>query len=95
MSDYKSNNKINLIKTDIEQTTEIMKQNIEKVLERDQKLGNIESQTEELQQGAHRFHKISKKLKYSMWCKNLKFTLIIVFAIILLLIIILSIILKK
>jgi len=88
-------NKINDTKQQVDQVVLIMKDNIEKVLQRDQKLTDIENQTDELQDGAKRFQKISTKLKHKMWCKNMKFVMIIAAVFLILIMIIVLIIMKK
>lgn len=73
----------------------IMKDNINKVLERDQKLGDLESNTEELQVGSQRFQRISTRLKRKMFWKNMKFMLILAAIIILILLVIILVIVKS
>ena len=45
-------NKLDDTKKQVDTVIDIMKDNIEKVLQRDEKLGDMESRTEELQDGA-------------------------------------------
>ncbi len=49
-----------------------MRGNVEKVLERDQKLGDLEDKSDALRDGAARFETTSRKLKSKMWWKNMK-----------------------
>jgi|688.fasta_scaffold436168_1 hypothetical protein len=72
----------------------IMKDNLNKVLERDQKLGDLETNTEELQIRAQRFQRVSHKLKNKMFWKNMRF-MIILAVIILVVILIISLIVIK
>ncbi|XP_066596427.1 synaptobrevin-1-like [Prorops nasuta] len=55
----------------------IMKVNVEKVLERDQKLSELENRADALQQGATQFEQQAGKLKRKYWWKNLKMMIII------------------
>jgi len=55
----------------------IMRVNVEKVLERDQKLSELDNRADALQQGAAQFEQQAGALKRKMWWKNLKMMLII------------------
>lgn len=69
----------------------IMRVNVEKVLERDQKLSELDSRADALQEGGKRFEQQAQKLKRKYWWKNLKMMIIIgVIGVILLIIIIVS-----
>ena len=72
-----------------------MLDNLDKTLKRDEKLSDIETKTEELQHGAHRFEKISTKLKHKMFCKNMKFILILSVIILIFILLIVLITIKK
>ena len=73
----------------------IMKDNLNKVLERDQKLGDLETNTEELQVGSQRFQRVSTKLKRKMFWKNMRFTIILAAVILIIILIITLIIIKS
>lgn len=88
-------NKLDDTKKQVDTVIDIMKDNIEKVLQRDEKLTDIESRSEELQDGASRFQKVSTKLKHKMWCKNMKFIIVLASIFLILIMIILLIIFKK
>lgn len=49
-----------------------MKTNVEKVLERDQKLSELDDRADALQQGASQFEQQAGKLKRKFWLQNLK-----------------------
>ena len=67
----------------------IMRVNVEKVLERDQKLSELDSRADALQEGGKRFEQQAQKLKRKYWWKNIKMMIIIgVIGLILLIIII-------
>ena len=50
----------------------IMKDNLEKVLERDSKLNELDERADALQDGASQFEKQAGKLKNKFWLQNLK-----------------------
>ena len=50
----------------------IMKDNLEKVLERDHKLNELDERADALQDGASQFEKQAGKLKNKFWLQNLK-----------------------
>jgi hypothetical protein len=76
----------------VEEVTNIMRGNIVKVLERGEKLTDLEDKSEHLRDGASRFEMTARKLKRKFWWKNLKFTLGIVFVILVLIMVIILII---
>lgn len=61
----------------VDEVVGIMKVNVEKVLERDQKLSELENRADALQQGATQFEQHAGKLKRKYWWKNLKMMIII------------------
>lgn len=91
----KQYNKLDDTKHQVDSVIEIMKDNVNKVLERDEKLTNIEDKTDELQDNAQRFQKVSTKLKQQMMCKNIKFMVALGVVVLFLLLIILLIIYKN
>lgn len=73
----------------VDEVVGIMRMNVEKVLERDQRLSELDDRSNALQQGASQFEQQAGKLKRKYWWKNLKM-MIIMGVIALLLIIIIS-----
>lgn len=49
-----------------------MRTNVEKVLERDSKLSELDDRADALQQGASQFEQQAGKLKRKFWLQNLK-----------------------
>jgi len=96
--DYYSNNpnadKISKVKGDVDEVKNVMVQNIEKVLERGERIELLVNKTETLSNNAFKFKKSSTALKRSMWWKNVKLILLIVFIFIIILYIIIAIICK-
>lgn len=66
-----------------------MRVNVEKVLERDQKLGELDQRADALQHGASQFEQQAGKLKRKHWWANIKMMIIMgVIGVVLLIIII-------
>jgi len=68
------------------EVVDIMRVNVEKVLERDQKISELDRRADDLQEGASQFQQQAVKLKRKYWWENVKMWLII--AIILLVVVI-------
>lgn len=79
--DYFSSNpnadRINKVRGEIDQVKSVMVDNIEKVLERGEKIELLVDKAENLNEQAFRFKKQSTNLKRSMWWKNAKFMALI------------------
>ena len=54
-----------------------MKANVEKVLERDGKLGQLEERADRLQEGTEQFHRSAVRIKRKQWWENMKMKIII------------------
>ncbi|XP_023945273.1 synaptobrevin-1-like [Bicyclus anynana] len=61
----------------VDEVVGIMRDNIDKVLERDQKLSELDDRADALQVGAGQFQQQAGKLKRKYWWQNLKMMLII------------------
>ncbi|XP_035648534.1 vesicle-associated membrane protein 2-like isoform X2 [Oncorhynchus keta] len=55
---------------------DIMRVNVDKVLERDQRLSELDDRADALQAGASQFESSAAKLKNKYWWKNLKMMII-------------------
>jgi len=60
----------------VDEVVDIMKTNVEKVLERDQKISELDDRADALQQGASQFEQQAGKLKRKFWLQNLKMMII-------------------
>jgi len=69
--------KLTAVKQQIEDTRQIMSQNIDKVLERGEKLEDVMDKSEQMRDTADAFRKKGRELRRKMWYQNLKFKLII------------------
>ncbi|XP_026765015.1 synaptobrevin-1-like [Galleria mellonella] len=61
----------------VDEVVGIMRVNVEKVLERDQKLSDLDNRADALQHGAAQFEQQAGKLKKKMWWQNMRMMLII------------------
>ena len=89
-----NNNNIIRVKKEVDSVIGIMKQNVEKVLERDIKLSNLEDKSETLVDASNKFETTSRKLKRKMYFKNIKFMAILMFVVTVLILIIVLITIK-
>jgi len=87
MSQGGNPDKVKQVQAQVEEVKGIMHQNIEKVIERGDKIENLQEKTDELQNSAQQFKKSTTKLKRQMWWKNMKLNLIIAFIVIAILLI--------
>ena len=82
------NDKMTKIRDDISQVKEIMIDNIEKILERGDKIDNLVAKTDDLNTEAVRFESNARELKWKMLKKRLILTAIVVFVVLLVIFII-------
>uniref|UniRef100_A0A1Q3FKS9 Putative synaptobrevin/vamp-like protein n=1 Tax=Culex tarsalis TaxID=7177 RepID=A0A1Q3FKS9_CULTA len=88
-----ANNKLKQTQAQVDEVVGIMRVNVEKVLERDQKLSELDSRADALQHGASQFEQRAGQLKRKQWWANMKMMIIMgIIGVVLLIIIILSII---
>uniref|UniRef100_A0A672IPI2 V-SNARE coiled-coil homology domain-containing protein n=1 Tax=Salarias fasciatus TaxID=181472 RepID=A0A672IPI2_SALFA len=69
---------------------DIMRVNVDKVLERDQKLSELDDRADALQAGASQFETSAAKLKRKYWWKNCKMWAILIAVIAIIIVIIIS-----
>ncbi|XP_022908513.1 vesicle-associated membrane protein 3-like [Onthophagus taurus] len=90
-SNATKNNKLEQTQQQVNEVVGIMRVNVEKVLERDQKLSELDSRAEALQEGGKQFEQQAQKLKRKYWWKNLKMMIILgIIGLVILIIIIVS-----
>ena len=70
-------NKVAKVQTQVSEVKEIMMQNIEKVLDRGEKLELLVDKTENLRYQADQFQKGGKALRNKMWWQNIKMKLMV------------------
>ncbi|XP_041077006.1 synaptobrevin-like [Polyodon spathula] len=67
-----SNRRLQQTQAQVEEVVDIMRVNVDKVLERDQKLSELDDRADALQAGASQFESSAAKLKNKYWWKNCK-----------------------
>ena len=87
-----SNSALEAARKQVDEVQGIMAANVEKVLEREGKLGQLGERAERLQEGSDQFQKATVRIKRKMWWDNMKMKLIIggVAAVIIIIIIIVA-----
>uniref|UniRef100_A0A182NHB0 V-SNARE coiled-coil homology domain-containing protein n=1 Tax=Anopheles dirus TaxID=7168 RepID=A0A182NHB0_9DIPT len=89
-SNNATNNRLKQTQAQVDEVVGIMRVNVEKVLERDQKLSELDQRADALQHGASQFEQQAGKLKRKQWWANMKMMIIMgVIGVVLLIIIIL------
>jgi len=64
--------KLQQTQAQVDEVVDVMRTNVDKVLERDQKLSELDDRADALQQGASQFETQAAKLKRKYWWKNCK-----------------------
>ncbi|XP_073459709.1 vesicle-associated membrane protein 3 [Aquarana catesbeiana] len=87
-----SNKRLQQTQAQVNEVVDIMRVNVDKVLERDQKLTDLDDRADALQAGASQFETSAARLKRKYWWKNCKMwaILIAVVAVIIIIIIVWS-----
>jgi t-SNARE complex subunit (syntaxin) len=83
-----SSKRLQQTQAQVDEVVDIMRVNVEKVLERDQKLSELDDRAGALQAGAQQFESTATRLKRKYWWKNLKMWLILIGVILVIIIII-------
>ncbi|OMJ29346.1 Synaptobrevin-like protein [Smittium culicis] len=65
-----------------------MQENINKVMEREERLDTLQNKTEELNEGARQFRRGATQVRKKMWWRDMKLKLIIAAIVIILLVVI-------
>lgn len=66
------------LQDDVSEVTHLMKNNIEKVVDRGDRLDDLQERSEDLHSSSIQFHKSSRSLKRKMCCQNAKMTCCII-----------------
>ncbi|XP_060098148.1 vesicle-associated membrane protein 2-like [Heteronotia binoei] len=72
-----SNRRLQQTQAQVNEVVDIMRVNVDKVLERDQKLSELDNRADALQAGASQFETSAAKLKRKYWWKNCKMMIIL------------------
>jgi len=62
----------------VNEVVDIMRENVEKVIDRDIKLSELDDRADALQQGASQFETQAAKLKRKYWWKNMKMWILLI-----------------
>ncbi|XP_040204953.1 vesicle-associated membrane protein 2-like [Rana temporaria] len=71
-----SNRKLLQTQAQVDEVVDIMRVNVDKVLDRDQKLSELDNRADALQAGASQFETSAAKLKRKYWWKNCKMMMV-------------------
>ncbi|KAM9759125.1 vesicle-associated membrane protein 3 [Menidia menidia] len=82
------NKRLQQTQAQVNEVVDIMRVNVDKVLERDQKLSELDDRADALQAGASQFETSAAKLKRKYWWKNCKMWAILIAVIVIIIIII-------
>uniref|UniRef100_A0AAA9SYG7 Vesicle associated membrane protein 3 n=1 Tax=Bos taurus TaxID=9913 RepID=A0AAA9SYG7_BOVIN len=74
-----SSRRLQQTQNQVDEVVDIMRVNVDKVLERDQKLSELDDRADALQAGASQFETSAAKLKRKYWWKNCKVLRFLVF----------------
>ncbi|KAJ7312347.1 Vesicle-associated membrane protein 3 [Desmophyllum pertusum] len=77
-----SNKRLQQTQAQVDEVVDIMKVNVDKVLERDAKLSELDSRADQLQAGASQFEHSAARLKRKMWWQNCKMWIILIVVIV-------------
>ncbi|TWW61620.1 Vesicle-associated membrane protein 3 [Takifugu flavidus] len=85
-----SNKRLQQTQAQVDEVVDIMRVNVDKVLERDQKLSELDDRADALQAGASQFETSAAKLKRKYWWKNMKMWGILIAVVLIIIIIIIG-----
>ncbi|XP_059385836.1 vesicle-associated membrane protein 3-like [Carassius carassius] len=83
-----NNRKLQQTQAQVDEVVDIMRVNVDKVLERDQKLSELDDRADALQAGASQFETNAAKLKRKYWWKNCKMWAILIAVVLVIIVII-------
>eukprot|EP00771_Trimastix_marina_P000312 gnl/Trimastix_PCT/1333.p1 GENE.gnl/Trimastix_PCT/1333~~gnl/Trimastix_PCT/1333.p1 ORF type:complete len:221 (+),score=43.01 gnl/Trimastix_PCT/1333:40-702(+) len=72
-----SKDKLTAVQSEVDEVQHVMGQNIQKVMERNERIENIETRTDQMRREARQFERGSRQLKRNLWCQKCKLTLIV------------------
>ncbi|XP_018407936.1 PREDICTED: vesicle-associated membrane protein 3 [Nanorana parkeri] len=82
------NRRLQQTQAQVNEVVDIMRVNVDKVLERDQKLTDLDDRADALQAGASQFETSAARLKRKYWWKNCKMWAILIAVVVVIIIII-------
>lgn len=95
-STHPSTKRIQQTNAEVNEIVDIMRINVDKVIQRDEKLSDLDNRAETLQVGARQFESSATRMKRKFWWQNLKmWILLVVIALIIIIIIIVAAVTSK
>ncbi|CAG5118552.1 unnamed protein product, partial [Candidula unifasciata] len=89
------NEQLDQLQTEVSEVTSLLKNNVEKVLERGERIDTLQSRSEDLENSSTHFRSSAVKIRKKMWWNNCKMTCIIATVVTLIIIIIVVVILVE
>ncbi|XP_022609993.1 vesicle-associated membrane protein 8-like [Seriola dumerili] len=86
-------NKMQDFKDQINVVTDQMKENMKKIIEKNEKVVNLVTRSEEMEEGAKHFKYKSQKVSCSYWWKNVKLNVVVVVVVLLIILLLIIILL--
>eukprot|EP01004_Peranema_trichophorum_P008433 NODE_7188_length_801_cov_159.171091_g6581_i0.p1 GENE.NODE_7188_length_801_cov_159.171091_g6581_i0~~NODE_7188_length_801_cov_159.171091_g6581_i0.p1 ORF type:complete len:207 (-),score=9.59 NODE_7188_length_801_cov_159.171091_g6581_i0:114-734(-) len=83
-----ANDKIGNLQTEIDEVKDVMMENIDRVLQRGERLDNLANKTNQLMENAQDFHRSARTLKRNLCLKHAKLTALIVCLVLIIILII-------
>ncbi|KAK9461302.1 synaptobrevin-domain-containing protein [Lipomyces oligophaga] len=81
-ADSPNGDRVNAVRQEIDQVKDIMSQNIERVIDRGERIESLVDKTDHMNQTAFAFRKRSTALRREMWWKNRRLVILLVIAVI-------------
>lgn len=69
---------VNRVKKQVQEVMSVMSDNIDKVVDRGERLESLLDKTNELEVSSSQFHSTAKKVRRHMWCKNFRMWIILI-----------------
>jgi len=74
---YQGSDQLRQTQAQVQEVVGIMRMNVERVLERDNKLSDLDQRADVLQHGASQFEQQARRVKQRQWWANMKMNIII------------------
>merc|ERR1712012_239157 len=74
---YNDNNQINAAREQVNEVLDVMRNNVNKVMERDGKLNELDSRASNLENSSLQFSTTARRVRKKMWWENFKMKIII------------------
>lgn len=95
MASTSRSNNLDRLQSDVSEVTHLLKENVEKVVQRGDKIDDLQTRSEELQIGATHFNRRANQVRRKMCWQNCKMTLIIAFVVFIIIAVIITIIIVE